>query len=190
MEIVLASASERRCELLRRLGLQFTVDPSDCAEEVFAGLGPAQRARRISLEKARIVAARHPCSLIIAADTFGVLRGRILGKPRTPDEAVLMLKVLSGKTHRVITGLTVLDTASGRSVSRLVTTRVIFRRLRRGEIESYVKTGEPLGKAGAYAIQGRGALLVNRIEGDFYNVVGLPLSVLAQVLKRFGIKIL
>ncbi len=190
MEIVLASASPRRRELLEKIGLRFTVDASDYPEDVFFDLKPRERAQRVSLEKARAVVPRHPRALIIAADTFGVLRGRVLGKPRDAGQAISMLKALSGRAHLAITGFTVLESATGSYLSRAVSTRVHMRKLGQGEIESYVKTGEPLGKAGAYAIQGLGAVLVDSIEGDFYNVVGLPLSALARALKGFGVRVL
>ena len=185
--IVLASASPRRKELLKNLGLTFTVDRAEATEILNIGLKPAELAKSISLRKAQAAASRHADSIIIAADTFGVLDGVILGKPVDAHHASKMLAELSGRCHSVITGFTVIDSTTGRIVSRSVETRVYFRKLSRSEIGRYVKSGEPLDKAGAYAIQGLGALLVERIEGDYYNVIGLPLCALAEVLKRFGI---
>jgi septum formation protein len=185
--VVLASASPRRRELLENIGLKFSVDAVEIAEVRTAGLKPVELAKALSLQKARAAASRHADSIIIAADTFGVLDGVILGKPVDAGDAREMLAGLSGRCHSVITGFTVIDSATGRAVSRAVETRVYFRKLGRPEIARYVKTGEPLDKAGAYAIQGLGALLVERIEGDYYNVIGLPLCALAGVLKRFGI---
>ena len=130
---------------------------------------------------------RHADSIIIAADTIGVLEGRILGKPLDAPHACKMLAELSGRCHSVITGFTVIDSATDKAVSRSVETKVHFRKLSRAEISRYVKTGEPLDKAGAYAIQGLGSLLVERIEGDYNNVIGLPICALAIVLKGFGI---
>lgn len=130
---------------------------------------------------------RHADSIIIAADTIGVLEGRILGKPLDAPHARKMLAEMSGTCHSVITGFTVVDSATGRAVSRTVETKVYFRKLNKSEIDRYVRTGEPLDKAGAYAIQGLGALLVEKIEGDYSNVIGLPLCELAVVLKRFGV---
>lgn len=130
---------------------------------------------------------RHADSIIIAADTIGVLEGRILGKPLDAHHARKMLAEMSGRCHSVITGFTVVDSATNRAVSRTVETKVFFRKLNKSEIDRYVRTGEPLDKAGAYAIQGLGALLVDRIEGDYSNVIGLPLCELAVVLKRFGV---
>jgi septum formation protein len=187
--VVLASSSPRRREILEKTGLKFMVDAAEINEDHGRRMKPAELAKTISLEKAKVVAARHPCSIIIAADTFGVLGGRMLGKPRDENAARDMLGRMGGRRHRVVTGFTILDTETGKAVSKAVETKVYFRKLDSEEIEAYVKTGEPLDKAGAYAIQGMGALLVEKIEGDYYNVIGLPLSSLARELKRFGVKL-
>jgi septum formation protein len=187
--IILASSSPRRKELLEKIGLRFTVDPSDCAEDTAAGLSPHDLVRQISLDKTNAVAAKHPDSIIIAADTIGVIGEKILGKPHTAREAVKMLRMISGKSHLVITGFTVLDTATQKQITKTVDTRVYIKKLSAAEIEAYVQTGEALDKAGAYAIQGKGALLVEKAEGDFYNVMGLPLSALAETLKSFAIDV-
>ena len=187
--IVLASSSPRRKELLEKIGLNFIIDAAEINEDHGRRIKPAELAKTISLEKAKAVADRHPRSIIIAADTFGVMDGRLLGKPRDEEEARDMLLRMSGRRHSVITGFTILDTETGKSISEAVETRVYFRKLGREEIESYVKTGEPLDKAGAYAIQGLGALLVEKIEGDYCNVIGLPLNSLARGLKRFGVNL-
>ena len=188
--IVLASASPRRKELLEKIGLRFTVDPSNCQEELDSGLPPEKLVIEVSRSKASAVAEDHPDAVIIAADTLGVLHGRIIGKPRDAGEARRMLSDMSGRSHRVITGLTVLDTRSRKQVSRTVETRVYFKKLTPEEIVNYVNSGEPLDKAGAYAIQGLGSLIVEKISGDYYNVVGLPLNALSEILKDFGISIL
>jgi septum formation protein len=188
--IVLASASPRRRELLEQIGLQFEVEPTDYDEETTSASEPHEIARELSLGKARTAAQKHRNVLIIAADTFVVLGDRILGKPHTNGEAREMLRALNGQTHSVITGFTVLDTETGKVLSKSVETRVCMRRSTLKEIESYVRTKEPLDKAGGYAIQGRGAVLVERIEGDYSNVVGLPLSALAESLKEFGVNVL
>lgn len=151
---------------------------------------PVELAKALSTEKATLVARNHQNALVIAADTFIVLDGHVLGKPHTETEARQMLESLNGKSHRVITGLTILDTDSDRIISRAVETRVHMKKLAPDEIESYIRTGEPLDKAGGYAIQGLGAVLIDNIEGDFFNVIGLPLSALADGLKEFGINIL
>ena len=188
--IILASASPRRKEILEKTGLQFGIDESDYEEKMFSGLKPHELARFLSREKARDVARRHPNTLVIAADTIVVSRGRIFGKPGNDEEAREMLKALSGKAHSVITGFTIIDTEGKKELSRSVESKVFFKRLSAAEIEAYIRSGEPLDKAGAYGIQGLGAVIVKKIEGDFFNVMGLPLNALAESLKKFGIKIL
>jgi septum formation protein len=188
--IVLASASPRRKELLGQIGLQFEVEPSNYDEEITSGSEPHEMAKRLSLGKAKAAARKHRKALIIAADTFVVFGDRILGKPHTNAEAREMLRALNGKTHSVITGFTILDTGTGKVLSRSVETRVHMRKMTLVEIDGYIRTKEPMDKAGGYAIQGRGAVLVERIEGDYSNVVGLPLSALAESLSEFGIKVL
>jgi len=188
--IILASTSPRRKELLEQIGLKFEVEPSDYAEDMRSRLSPDELARAISLEKAKVVARKHRNAIVIAADTFIVFRGRIMGKPNTEAEARKMLMRLKGKSHSVVTGFTILDTAENKVVSRSVETIVHIRNLTSKEIDAYVKTKEPLDKAGAYAIQGLGSVIVERIEGDYFNVIGLPLSALAESLTEFGIHIL
>ena len=187
--VVLASSSSRRKELLAKAGLQFTVDPSETDEKLDESRGQEELAKMISLMKARSAAQRHPGSIIIAADTFGVLDGRLLGKPDDAAHACRMLKQMSGKCHEVLTGFAIIDSGSGKAVSRVIRTKVYFKKLSSAQIDKYVETGEPLDKAGAYAIQGLGADLVERIEGDYFNVVGLPVLALARELKRFGIEL-
>jgi len=188
--IILASASPRRKEILAKTGLKFKVDESAYEEKIVTGLKPDSLARFLSCGKAREVARRHRNALVIAADTIVVSRGRLFAKPRTGEEAREMLNTLSGKAHSVITGFTIIDTESKRELSRAVKSKVFFKRLSRGEIDAYIRSGEPLDKAGAYGIQGLGAVLIKKIEGDFFNVVGLPLNALSESLKKFGIKIL
>jgi septum formation protein len=189
-KIVLASASPRRKELLEQIGLRFEVEPSNYDEEITSASEPHETARRLSLGKARAAAIKHPNALIIAADTFIVFGDRILGKPHTVSEAREMLRALNGQAHSVVTGFTILDTETGKGLSRSVETKVHMRKLTLKEIDSYVRSKEPLDKAGGYAIQGLGAVLIERIEGDYCNVVGLPLSALAQSLKEFGVHVL
>jgi septum formation protein len=188
--IILASASPRRKELLEKINLKFEVDASDCEENIDPGLEPREIVRQLSIQKAKTVEARHKNSIIIAADTVGVMGDRILGKPHTKDEARKMLHEISGKSHLVITGFSIIDTTTDKIVTRTVDTRVYIKKLTREEIDAYVKTGEPLDKAGAYAIQGMGAVMVEKIEGDYYNVMGLPLNALTEALKKFGIYVL
>ncbi len=188
--IVLASASPRRRELLKQIGLRFEVEPTNYDEETTSASEPHGMARKLSLGKATAAARKHRKALIIAADTMVVLGDRIIGKPHTNAQAREMLRALNGRTHSVITGFTILNAESGKVVSRSVETRVWMRKLTLKEIDAYVRTKEPLDKAGGYAIQGRGAVLVERIEGDFSNVVGLPLSALAETLREFGVEVL
>ena len=188
--IILASSSPRRKEILSKTGLKFRIDESDYEEKPVLGLSPHELARFLSCEKARDVARRHRNALIIAADTLVISGKKLFGKPSSEDEAQQILKSLSGKAHLVITGFTIIDTESGKKLSRSVESKVFFKRLSADEIEAYIRSGEPLDKAGAYGIQGLGAVIVKKIEGDFFNVMGLPLHALAGSLKKFGIDIL
>jgi septum formation protein len=188
--IVLASASPRRKEILWVTGLKFDVCESDYEEDLGLKKEPRALARFLSRKKAEAVTNKFSDSIIIAADTFIVFRGRLLGKPHTAKEAEKILGMLNGKAHSVITGFTVIDTGSGRRVSRSVETKVYFKKLTRSEITAYVKSKEPLDKAGAYAVQGLGAALIEKIEGDYFNVVGLPLCSLIESLKKFGVHVL
>ena len=187
--IVLASASPRRKEILEKTGLSFRVDVGDYKEVVLGGLSPHILARRLSRRKAEAIAARYRDALIIAADTIVVFGEKIFGKPFSASEAKRMLGMLSGKRHTVITGFTIFDTKTGKRMTRSVETRVYFRKMDRREIEGYVRSGEPLDKAGGYAIQGLGGVFIRRIEGDYYNVVGLPLSEVMAGLKKFGVMV-
>lgn len=189
-QIILASNSPRRKDLLRQIGLDFSVDPADVDERILPGELPEGYAVRVALDKARVAAARTGTGIVIAADTIVVLDDEILGKPADAADAERMLMKLSGKVHCVMTGLAVMDAATGKSLCRMSITRVWFRSLAPSEIISYVATGEPLDKAGAYGIQERGALLVDKIDGCYFNVVGLPLSLLGELLRAFGVDVL
>jgi septum formation protein len=188
--IILASTSPRRRDLLLQIGLDFTVDPADVDERALPDEPPETYAVRVALDKARVAAARTGSGIVIAADTIVVLDDAVLGKPSDPRDAERMLSMLSGKKHRVITGLAVINTATGTVLTRSSTTNVWFRDLSPEDIVWYVRTGEPLDKAGAYGIQEKGALLITRIEGCYFNVVGLPLSVLFEMLRELGIGLL
>ena len=186
MEIILASQSPRRWELLERMGLSaFQVIPARGEEVMDPSLSPEQLVEELSRRKAAEVAATHPDQLVIAADTVVAVGGQVLGKPRDPEDAVRMLTALSGREHTVHTGITV--RLGGRAVTEAEATAVRFRPLTGEEIACYVSTGEPMDKAGAYGIQGLGCVLVEGISGDYYNVMGLPVCRLAQILSRFGI---
>jgi len=188
-KIILASASPRRKEILRKTGLNFSVCTSDYKEDINLSLKPRALAKFLSRKKAETVAHKYKNAIIIAADTFIVFKNRLLGKPHTDKEAEKMLNMLNGKAHSVITGFTIMDTASKKILSRSVETKVYFKKLGRKEINAYVRSKEPLDKAGAYAIQGRGSVFIERIDGDFLNVVGLPLLALTESLRKFGITV-
>jgi septum formation protein len=188
-KIILASASPRRKEILRKTGLNFSICTSDYKEDINLSLKPRALAKFLSRKKAETVAHKYKNAIIIAADTFIVFKNRLLGKPHTDKEAEKMLNMLNGKAHSVITGFTIMDTASKKILSRSVETKVYFKKLGRKEINAYVRSKEPLDKAGAYAIQGLGSVFIERIDGDFLNVVGLPLRALTESLKKFGITV-
>lgn len=187
MKIILASSSPRRKMLLEQIGLKFEVVPSKVEEKV-EGNKPCDIVKDNALKKAEDVASSHH-GLIIAADTIVVCDGKILGKPKSRKEAEGMLSFLSGKWHEVFSGVAVLNTQIGEKVVECVKTKVKMRKLSEEEIRAYVATKEPLDKAGAYAVQGLGALLIDRIEGSYTNVVGLPLVTLGRILKKFGVRI-
>jgi septum formation protein len=185
--LVLASASPGRRELLGRTGIQFEVDPSNCPEDT-GETSVEEHVRVLALRKAESVAARHPSAIIIAADTVAELNGTIIGKPASPDDARAMLRLLSGRCHRLLTGLAVVGPGDS-TYTGVEVTLVHMRSLCDDEIDAYVASGEPLGKSGCYELQGLGATIIDRIEGDFSNVVGLPMAHLAVVLRTFGITI-
>ena len=189
MDIVLASGSPRRKELLTQMGLTFRVVVSDADETVDAALPPGEQVRIISRRKADATAALvGPEALVIAADTIVSLDGAVMGKPHSRAEAVEMLTRLSGNTHTVYTGFTL---RKGEQIhTDTEATAVTFRPLSEGEIAAYVDTGEPMDKAGAYGIQGVGALLVSGISGDYFNVMGFPVCRVGLALKEFGVETL
>lgn len=183
--IVLASSSPRRQQLLEMLRIPFRVIAPDVDEHVLPAERPDHYVRRLARAKAEAVAARAGGgALILAADTTVVLDGEIFGKPESPADAVAMLTRLQGRTHEVMTGVAV--RRDGDVAQALDISRVTFRSMDQAGLESYVATGEPLDKAGAYAIQGVGALLIARVEGDVYGVMGLPLGLVVDLLARFG----
>lgn len=185
---MLASSSPRRRQLLLQLGLEFTVVPSR-VEERPTSEEPSEVVEKLAFTKAREVAARVSDALVIGADTLVVLDRKVLGKPTSPDEAVKMLLELQGKWHKVLTGVAVIDTCSGRAVVDHETTRVFMRQLTEAAIRAYVETGEPMDKAGSYAVQGLGAAIVEKVDGCFYNVVGLPVPKLCKILEEFGVEL-
>ena len=186
MELILASQSPRRRELMGFFKLPFTVRAADIDETMNPTLPPRQEVARVSLAKALAVAAG-PEDIVIAADTIVVCDGEVLGKPRNANDACRMLAMLSGKDHQVMTGLSVVrgDTR----ITHTEITTIHFRPLSPEEIQAYVATGEPMDKAGAYGIQGGAALFAEGMEGDYYNVMGLPVCRLGQVLRQLGLTV-
>ncbi len=181
--IILASQSPRRQELLHRITDDFEVIVSNADEILPGGISPEEAPVCLSAVKARAVAESHPDKLIIGADTVVILDGRILGKPRDKDDAFAMLRALSGKTHTVVTGCSIIKDGRERSFGE--STQVEFYPLSDREIEDYIASGEPFDKAGGYGIQGKGSLFVKGITGDYFNVMGLPVGRLNRELKAF-----
>lgn len=184
--LLLASASPRRRRFLEQLGLQFAVEAADVNEEALPGENPEAFVLRLALEKARAVAEKRSDSIVLAADTAVVLGDEILGKPATASAAVEMLMQLAGRDHVVWTGYALVGLDAGIELSRAVCTQVRFVDFDRKTASAYVATGEPLDKAGAYGIQGRGGCLVEGINGSWSNVVGLPMAELVRDLCRLG----
>ena len=181
--LILASGSPRRKEILETMGIAYTVDVSDVDENCIAS--PEEMVMELSERKAKAVAARHADALVLAADTL-VFGDEVLGKPRSPEHAVQMLRKLSGNWHSVFTGLTLIDTRTGTCIRRADQTRVHFVEMTDADIEAYVATKEPLDKAGAYGIQGQGGMFIDRIEGSYSNVVGLPMALLRSMLEEMN----
>ena len=188
-EIILASTSKQRYDILKRAGISFVVEDSRYEEDLTLPLTPPELVQHLAEGKAKAVAARHPNAIVIGADTIVACLGQIFGKPVTPERAQEMLHALSGKTHSIFTGFAVIDTKTGSTITRAVETKLSFRVLSDGDIDSYISTGEPLEKAGAYAIQGGAAQFVEKIEGDMDNVIGLPLRTLLEELAKFGVTV-
>lgn len=185
-EIILASASPRREQLLKQIGLVFRIIPSDAEEDKIEASLPEQYVQKCALAKAIMIRQQvNPDDIVIGADTVVVLDGIIFGKPIDAADAKRMLGCLAGRTHSVWSGLAVVS-AQGQ-VTRAVETRVTLAQLSSQQIERYVTSGEPMDKAGAYAIQGLGAMFVERVDGCYYNVVGLPLQTLTQILATLGV---
>jgi septum formation protein len=182
--LILASASPRRAELLRSAGIEFTIEAADVHEAREAGESPVDYSRRLARDKARAVAAGRPEAFVLGADTDVCVDDRILGKPRDAADAAEMLRLLSGRWHEVTTGVCLISPGGADEDIAHETTRVQFSKLTEQEIAAYVATGEPMDKAGAYAIQGWAARWIPRIEGDYSNVVGLPVALVYGLLTR------
>ena len=189
MDIILASASPRRSELLSRMGLDFVVRTAEHDETMNLSASPFDEVCRVSIGKAQaILPTCHDDDIIIAADTIVVCDGLIMGKPRSEADAFSMLRRLSGRNHEVMTGLCVIHGKHMEATT--VTTTLRMRHLSDDEIRAYIATGEPMDKAGGYAIQGLAAMFIVGIDGDFYNVMGLPVCTLSTILRKLGVKLL
>lgn len=189
MDIILASASPRRQELLQRMGLDFIIRTAPHDETMNLFSTPSDEVARVSRLKAQAVYPLcHEDDIIVAADTIVVCDGRIMGKPRSENDAFSMLRRLSGREHQVMTGLTVAQGDNTETVT--VTTTLRFRPLSDTEIRNYIATGEPMDKAGAYGIQGIASMFVVGLDGDYYNVMGLPICTLTLMLRKHGVKLL
>jgi len=185
--LILASTSPRRRELLSRIGVSFTVVPSNTPEEVRAGETPQEYALRVAGEKALDVARKHPGAWVLGADTIVAIDGEVLGKPRDDADGQRMLRRLSGRTHQVMTAFVLVDGGGQVRTQQIVISQVTFKPLSDLQIRQYLATGEPFDKAGAYAVQGRGASLVERVEGSYTNVVGLPIDEVLAALRPTGL---
>ncbi|HEY4356544.1 MAG TPA: Maf family protein [Acidobacteriaceae bacterium] len=184
LRLVLASASPRRRELLAQAGYAFDVHVADVDESRYEGELPQDYVRRLALKKVRAVADSQPDAIVLGADTTVVCESKVLNKPRDLDEAERMLRLLSGRVHQVHTGLAVI--LGERAASLVETTYVTFREIREPELRNYLASGDPLDKAGAYGIQGYAARWIPRIEGDYFNVVGLPIAAVVKLINSLG----
>jgi len=189
-KIILASKSEQRKKLLKIIGLDFEIEKSDYMEDMTEKLPAYKLAQKLALGKARAVAKKHKNAIIIGADSFVVLGKEFLGKPHTSQKANEMLKKISGKKHQLITGIAIIDTKKNKTITDYEITEVWMKKLSNKEIEEYIKTGEPLHKAGGYAIQKLGCLFIEKINGSYTNAVGLPINKIYEYLLKLDVNIL
>jgi len=189
-QLILASTSPRRKEILSKTRLDFTTEASDYEEDMTLDLPPNELVQELSLGKAKDVATKHENAIVIGADTIVVFNDKILGKPTSEQHAKEILQMLSGQENDVWTGFTIIDTKTNKTVSKAIRTRVFFRDLTEQEIDSYIATGEPMDKAGAYGIQDLASIFIEKIEGDYFNIMGFPLFAVVQTLKDFDIHVL
>lgn len=188
-KIILASGSPRRRELLEQIGVKFEIHKAEGEEKITSSI-PEEAVKELSLQKAKEVSGKYDGDVIIGADTVVAVDGQILGKPADRADAVRMLRLLQGKNHQVVTGVTVLLKKNGRTVNFAEVTKVYIFPMTEEQIEQYIETGEPMDKAGAYGIQGKFAVYVSGIEGDYNNVVGLPVGRLYQETLAAGVDLL
>lgn len=184
MNIILASASPRRKEILENANVKFKIMASSIEELTLDSESPCQMVMRLAFEKGIDIASRQKSDLVISADTIVVLDNTVLGKPKDEIEARKMITSLSGRTHQVITGISLINLDNNKKIIDYVISNVKFKKLSEEDINDYIRTRESLDKAGAYGIQGYGALLVEEIQGDYFNIVGLPISRLSDLLKK------
>ncbi len=188
-KIVLASKSPRRNQLLEQIGLQFEIRESEYEEDMQIKNNPDELVKFLALEKAKNVAKHYNNAIIIAGDTFVIFKNKFIGKPKNEDDAKKILRNFSGKEHRVVSGLAIIDTKTNKIINDIGEAKVKFRKLSNEEINDYVALGESLGMAGAYGLMNRAAPLIESVKGDFYSVIGLPLNKLYLGLKKLGINV-
>ena len=184
--LILASASPRRQELLRSVGLKFKIIPAHINENGLAGEGPRQHVKRLAREKAMVIAKQYPEAWVLGADTIVVIDGIVLGKPENKTQARKMLQKLSGREHKVFTGFTIAHVAAEIYRTKVIQSAVQFKTISPKEMDWYVASDEPYDKAGGYAVQGQGAFFIKSIRGSYTNVIGLPLCEVLEELKSFG----
>lgn len=189
-QLILASASPRRKQILEMLGLSFSISPSEIKEELTPGLVPIEQVENLSRQKAEAVASKFHNAIILAADTMVAVGDEVIGKPKNAEDAKRMLKRFSGRKHSIVTGFTVMDADTKEQISKSTETKIWFREMSGQEITAFVTKEMPLDKAGAYAIHELAAIFIEKIEGDYMGAIGLSVFQLAQVLKRFGIAVL
>ena len=185
--MILASSSPRRSQLLRQVGFKFKVEVAEFAEIIKPNETAQEAVMRFARTKAELVANKNPNSVVLAADTLGEFQGQILQKPKDLSDAFTMLKNMAGKSHKIFTAFTIIHKAKNLEVSKLAEAKVIMREFNELRIKNYLQTGESLDKAGAYGIQGFGAVLIKKLNGDFYTVMGLPLFEVITELEKFGV---
>lgn len=186
VQLILASASPRRRELLERMCWDFKTIPSRVDEAFQKGESPWGHVLRLAREKAVVISRENPDAWVLGADTEVIVGDEVLGKPKTSEDAKAMLKKLSGRMHRVITGFAIKNESAGVSIDNIIESQVFFREISDEEMDWYIKTGEPYDKAGGYAVQGKGAIFVKEIRGSHTNVIGLPLCEVVSALKSVG----
>jgi len=189
-KIILASKSKQRKELLKIIGLDFKIEKSDYIEDMTEKIPAQKLVQKLALGKAQDIAKKYKNAIIIGADTFVILEKEFLGKPHTPQKAKEMLKKISGKKHQLITGIAIIDTKKNKTFTDCEITEVWFKKLSDKEIAKYIKTGEPLDKAGGYAIQKLGCLFIEKIKGNYTNAVGLPMNKVYEHLLKLDVDIL